>query len=282
MIKPFLKGKAFLEDIQNALKQIEKLHVWWLGQSGFLIQWNGEHLLFDPYLSDSLTRKYAETDKPHTRMTEQVVDPLKLNFIDVTTSSHNHTDHLDHETLIPLMKVNPEMELVVPSANQKFAADRLKVAQNKLRSINTDKSLKLGKFEIHAIPAAHEELSTDIQGRHHFLGYIAKIGPWVIYHSGDTIPYEGMEELLSQWNINVALLPINGRRPERRVAGNLWGTEAAHLAKSIGAEIVIPCHYEMFEFNTETPKQFESECIKIKQDYKTLRAGQRWSGSPNS
>ena len=57
MIKPFLKGKAFLEDIQNALKEIEKLHVWWLGQSGFLIQWNGEHLLFDPYLSDSLTRK---------------------------------------------------------------------------------------------------------------------------------------------------------------------------------------------------------------------------------
>ena len=252
MIKPFLKGKAFLEDVQNALKEIEKIHVWWLGQSGFLVQWNGEHLLFDPYLSDSLTRKYAETDKPHTRMTEQVVDPLKLNFIDVTTSSHNHTDHLDHETLIPLMKVNPEMELVVPSANQKFAADRLKVAQNKLRSINTDKSLKLGKFEIHAIPAAHEELSTDIQGRHHFLGYIAKIGPWAIYHSGDTIPYEGMEELLGQWNINVAILPINGRRSERKVAGNLWGTEAAHLAKSIGAEIVIPCHYEMFEFNTET------------------------------
>ena len=282
MIKPFLKGKAFLEDIQNALKQIEKLHVWWLGQSGFLVQWNGEHLLFDPYLSDSLTRKYAETDKPHTRMTEQVVDPLKLNFIDVTTSSHNHTDHLDHETLIPLMKVNPEMELVVPSANQKFAADRLKVAQNKLQSINTDKPLKLGNFEIHAIPAAHEKLSTDTQGRHHFLGYIAKIGPWSIYHSGDTIPYEGMEELLSQWNINVALLPINGRRPERRVAGNLWGTEAAHLAKSIDADIVIPCHYEMFEFNTETPEKFESECIKINQDYKTLRAGQRWSGSPNS
>ena len=180
------------------------------------------------------------------------------------------------------MKVNPEMELVVPSANQKFAADRLKVAQNKLRSINTDKSLKLGKFEIHAIPAAHEELSTDIQGRHHFLGYIAKIGPWSIYHSGDTIPYEGMEELLSQWNINVALLPINGRRSKRRVAGNLWGTEAAHLAKSIDADIVIPCHYEMFEFNTETPEKFESECIKIKQDYKTLRAGQRGSGSPNS
>ena len=45
-------------------------------------------------------------------------------------------------------------------------------------------------------------------------------------------------------------LPINGRAPERRVAGNLSGAEAARLAKSIGARLVIPCHYEMFEFNT--------------------------------
>ena len=30
---------------------------------------NGRHLLLDPYLSDSLTKKYAATDKPHVRMT---------------------------------------------------------------------------------------------------------------------------------------------------------------------------------------------------------------------
>ena len=55
-----------------------------------------------PYLSDSLTAKYAGTDKPHVRMTERAIDPARLDFIDVVTSSHNHTDHLDHETLWPL------------------------------------------------------------------------------------------------------------------------------------------------------------------------------------
>jgi L-ascorbate metabolism protein UlaG (beta-lactamase superfamily) len=30
--------------------------LWWLGLSGFLIQWQGHHLLLDPYLSDSLTK----------------------------------------------------------------------------------------------------------------------------------------------------------------------------------------------------------------------------------
>ncbi len=282
MIKPLLQGDAFLEDVRNALKAKDELHIWWLGQSGFLVQWRNEHLLFDPYLSDSLTRKYATTDKPHTRITEQVINPEKLDFISITTSSHNHTDHLDKETLTSLMKANPEMELLIPSANQQFAADRLEIEPEKLRAINAGESIRLGQFELHAIPAAHEELSTDDQDRHHYVGYIAKVGPWTIYHSGDTIPYEGMEEILSQWEINVALLPINGRRSERRVAGNLWGHEAARLAKSINADIVIPCHYEMFEFNTETPDEFETECLKIKQHFKTLKSGQRWTGSNNN
>ena len=282
MIKPLLQGDAFLEDVRNALKAKDELHIWWLGQSGFLVQWCNEHLLFDPYLSDSLTRKYATTDKPHTRMTERVINPEKLDFISITTSSHNHTDHLDKETLTSLMKANPEMELLIPSANQQFAADRLETEPEKLCAINAGESIRLGQFELHAIPAAHEELSTDDQDRHHYVGYIAKVGPWTIYHSGDTIPYEGMEEILSQWEINVALLPINGRRSERRVAGNLWGHEAARLAKSINADIVIPCHYEMFEFNTETPDEFETECLKIKQHFKTLKSGQRWTGSNNN
>ena len=282
MIKPLLQGEAFLDDVRNASHEKEELHIWWLGQSGFLVQWRNEHLLFDPYLSDSLTHKYASTDKPHTRMTEQVIAPEKLDFINVTTSSHNHTDHLDYETLTSLMQVNPEMELLIPSANQQFAAKRLEIEPEQLRPINTGESIRLGHFEIQAIPAAHEELSTDDQGRHYYVGYIAKAGPWTIYHSGDTIPYEGMEKILSQWQINVALLPINGRRPERRVAGNLWGHEAAHLAKSANADTVIPCHYEMFDFNTETPDEFERECLEIKQNFKTLKSGQRWTGTNNT
>jgi L-ascorbate metabolism protein UlaG (beta-lactamase superfamily) len=38
------------------------------------------------------------------------------------TSSHNHTDHLDHETLWPLMAVNPRMAMVIPEANREFVA----------------------------------------------------------------------------------------------------------------------------------------------------------------
>src|SRR5215213_3904642 len=106
MKKPFLQDKAFLDDVLAARQNPAALHLWWLGQSGFLVQWQGRHLLLDPYLSDSLTKKYAGADKPHVRMTGRVVAPERLDFIDVVTSSHNHTDHLDAETLNSLRAAN--------------------------------------------------------------------------------------------------------------------------------------------------------------------------------
>ena len=61
MIKPVLQDDDFLRDVQGHREDREHLHLWWLGQSGFLLQWHGHHLLLDPYLSDSLTHKYAGT-----------------------------------------------------------------------------------------------------------------------------------------------------------------------------------------------------------------------------
>ncbi len=120
MIKPFLKDETLIADIQRAAADHSSFHLWWLGQSGLFLQWQGRHLLLDPYLFDSLTHKYANTDLPHIRMTELVIDPGRLDFIDVVTSRHNHTDHLDAETLIPLMKANPKLKLVIPEANRSF------------------------------------------------------------------------------------------------------------------------------------------------------------------
>ena len=279
MIKPLLQDDDFLQDVLTARKEPEKFHLWWLGQSGFLLQWQGRHLLLDPYLSDSLTTKYANTDKPHVRMTERVIAPDQLDFIDVVTSSHNHTDHLDAETLGPLLRVNPKVELIIPEANRQFVVDRLKIVAGRPRGLNAGQSTIVGPFTIHAVPAAHERLETDDGGRHRFLGYVVEFDRWRVYHSGDTVLYDGMVERLRRWPIDVALLPINGRSPARRVDGNLWGREAAQLARDIGARLVIPCHYEMFEFNTATPDEFERTAQVIGQPYRLMRAGERWSSS---
>lgn len=212
--------EAFLADVAAARADRERLHLWWLSQSGFLVQWQGRHLLLDPYLSDSLTHKYAATGQPHTRMTERVIAPERLDFIDAVTSSHNHTDHLDAETLRPLRRVNPQIELIVPEANRAFVAERLQVPPAVPRGLDAGEFLQSGVFTIHAVPAAHHTLEQDERGRHKFLGYVVGCGPWKIYHSGDTLRYDGMVEWLRPHAIDVALLPINGDRPERKVAGN--------------------------------------------------------------
>jgi L-ascorbate metabolism protein UlaG (beta-lactamase superfamily) len=275
MIVPKLKDEHFLADVKEARLDTGHLHLWWLGQSGFLIQYQGNYLLLDPYLSDSLTKKYADTTKPHVRMTKRVIAPERLNFIDVVTSSHNHTDHLDTETLAPLMQVNPKLKVVVPKANLEFAANRLQVSSERLTPIRD--VVKLGPFTLHTVPAAHEELETDAEGNHKYIGLILEVGDYTVYHSGDTLLYDGKIDLLKKWQIDVALLPINGRDPKRSVAGNLSGEEAARLAKAIGVKLVIPCHYDMFAFNTVSPDEFVQTANAIGQKYYVLQNGERLS-----
>jgi len=280
MIKPALQDDAFLDDVLRARNEApEQLHLWWLGQSGFLAQWQGRHLLFDPYLSDSLTSKYAATDKPHVRMTERVIAPERMKFVDVITSTHNHTDHLDKETLVPLLRANPRAQLVIPEANREVVADRLECPVELPIGVDAGQHREVGHFRIHAVPAAHNTLERDESGRHKFLGYVVQAGPWTLYHSGDTIRYEGMENWLRHWPIDIAMLPINGDQPQRRVAGNLDGREAASLAKDVGVRLVIPCHFEMFEFNTVAPEAFVEFATRLGQPFKVLRAGERWSSA---
>jgi L-ascorbate metabolism protein UlaG (beta-lactamase superfamily) len=164
---------------------------------------------------------------------------------------------------------------MIPEANRSFVAERLGI--DPARPIGLDDGLTAATagFEVTGVPAAHETLDRDERGRHRYLGYVIGCGPWSIYHSGDTVLYDGMVARLARSGIDVALLPINGRRPERRVPGNLDGREAARLARDIGARLAIPCHFEMFEFNTAAPDDFAAEAERIGQEYRILQAGER-------
>jgi L-ascorbate metabolism protein UlaG (beta-lactamase superfamily) len=285
VIEPVLRDDAFLRDVAASRDEAagtDRLHLWWLGQSGFLAQWRGRHLLLDPYLSDSLTRKYAATDKPHVRMTARVVDPARLDFVDVVTSSHNHTDHLDAETLGALLHVNPGLRLVGPEANRAIIADRLGIGAGDVLGVDDGTTVEAAGFRVTGVAAAHETVERDERGRCRFLGYVVRFGPWTLYHSGDCVPYDGLAERVRERaagrRVDVALLPINGRAPERRVAGNFDGPEAARLARDVGAALAIPMHYEMFAFNTASPDAFVAEAERLGQRCRVLRCGERWSG----
>lgn len=234
--------------------------LWWLGQSGFLVSYADAWLCFDPYLSDSLTRKYANTAKPHVRMKPIVADPATLRFVDVATSTHNHTDHLDAETLGAMQP----KQLVIPEANREFVANRLGCDRDWPLGLAPGDATSVGPFEFFAVPAKHELQTPE------YLGYVVKFGRFTVYHSGDTLLYQGMVETLKPHQIDVALLPINGK------VGNMSAVEAAYLGKAIGAKLVIPCHYDMFEFNTADPADFVRETQTIGLPHRVLQLGERF------
>ncbi|MFZ4766694.1 MAG: MBL fold metallo-hydrolase [Roseimicrobium sp.] len=275
LIKPILQNGALLADIHAASNGGDRLHVWWLGQSGFLLKCAGEYLLLDPYLSDALTKKYAKSDKPHVRMTDHCVAPAKLDMVGIATSSHQHTDHFDEETLRPLAVANGHLKLVLPEATIAQARRRLPEANMEFIALNDGQTVEVGGWEFTGVAAAHNEVERDDQGRCHYLGYIIRRNGITIYHSGDTLWHDGLVEFLRPARCDLMLLPINGNRPERRVAGNLNGTEAAALAKACAVGLVVPCHYEMFKFNTETTDEFVRACERLNQPHHLMRCGGR-------
>ncbi len=215
-------------------------------------------------------------------MTERVIEPERLAFVDVVTSSHQHTDHLDAETLRPLARANPSLVMVGPEAHRSLVRERSGLGEAAIVGLDAGGFTEHAGFRIRAVPAAHEALDLDAQGRHLYLGYVVEAGPYTLIHSGDTVRYAGMAEQWLPRGADLALFPINGRSPERRVAGNLWGAEAAQLAHDIQAARVVPCHYDLFEFNTASPEAFESECRRLGQPFRTLEQGGRLSLGPRA
>ena len=279
MKSAFQKNDAFIGDVSRSLASGQR-KLWWLGQSGFLIVDRGRAVVLDPYLSDSLTRKYDGTEKPHVRLTERVVDPAALGalgVIDVITTSHNHTDHLDAETLGPLLQKNPEAKLIIPAANRDFVIERLGTGvASRLAELDAGTSTLVAGIQFHGVAAAHPTVEHDFSGRCKFLGYVMRWGEFSIYHSGDTLLHDGLVPALRPFAVHAAVLPINGDHPERGVAGNLDGCQAAKLARDIGARWVVPCHFDLFEFNTASPDEFVAECQRLSQPYRVLRNGEGW------
>jgi L-ascorbate metabolism protein UlaG (beta-lactamase superfamily) len=222
LIEAAKKDDELIKEMDDLSVNDTHFHLWWLGQSGFLLQWKGKRILMDPYLSDSLTKKYAGTEKPHIRMSERVIDPALLKNIFIVTSSHNHTDHLDAETLIPILKNNPDVRFIIPEANTDIVVERVKCGHDLPVKLSDGKSVTIDEFTLYGIPAKHNEIERDENGNCKYMGYVIEFGDHTVYHSGDTLWFDEMVDTLKPFEPDVAILPINGNDPARKVAGNLF------------------------------------------------------------
>ena len=255
--------------------------VCWLGQSGFAIRYRDDCVLIDPYLSDSLTTKYAGTDTPHERLHPRVVAPEALADVPVTAilCTHHHTDHLDPDTIGPIVRAaaaaGRTVTVAAPEAWRQLAAERSGLPEAAIVGMDEGTTVQIGAFEVVGIASAHEAVEYDARGRRKCLGYVFRSIAGTLYHSGDTLAYDGLASRLRPFEVELMLLPINGK------IGNMSGAEAARLAKAVGARLVVPCHYDMFAFNTADPAaEFVPECERLGQPYSVVAPGESLTFPP--
>jgi len=289
LIEPVRSDADLVAEIAAERPQPGGATLWWLGQSGFLVKFPDLTLLIDPYLSESLTAKYAHTDRPHIRMTRAPLRPEQTaGLVDLVLCSHQHSDHLDPATVPEVLRVNPQAKLALPAALWDHA---LGLGLDPRRLIGLEDGTVIAvpgaNLTIQAVPSAHETLERDHRGRHWFLGFVIESheGALRFYHSGDTMRYDGLEQRLGPGPWDLLMLPINGRDPSRGVAGNMGIAEALGLAANLRPRFLIPHHFEMFTFNTADRNEFlrrarrEGELPPEVQPV-DLRCGQRWVCPP--
>ncbi|MBM3565188.1 MAG: hypothetical protein FJX42_03630 [Alphaproteobacteria bacterium] len=91
--------------------------LYWLGQAGFAIRSPDARIVIDPYLSDSLAVKHRSKAYPHRRTMPAPVTPAALGPVDRVLCTHQHTDHMDSETLKPLAEESARCLFVIPTAS---------------------------------------------------------------------------------------------------------------------------------------------------------------------
>ncbi len=280
MIVPVQKDEDFLTDFREADKVSGAIHVWWLGQSGFLIKWAGIGLLVDPYLSDALSRSTAGTPDELRRVSERVVDPLRLTGIDYVLCGGTSPDRFDSETILALRAANPGLKVVLPAGRVAEAEALLGAAAPPFLPVNAGTYTKTGAFDFHGINAANPKIRRDAAGNSRDLGYVVLFGPFAIYHAGETVWHTHLVKEVRRWSVNLAFLPIDGLDGTERNRSSMNGFEAAAFAKAVSASLAIPCHYDLFDRGNASPDEFANCCDRLGQRHRILKIGQRLTMGP--
>lgn len=280
MIEPVQKNDEFVKDFHDADKVTGAIHVWWLGLSTFLIKWDGIGLLTDPYLSDTISQEREGTDEPATRISDRVVDPLKLEGVDYVLCSGADRDRFDSETLLELRAANPNLKLIVPAGIAAEVEEKLGKAGPPVLSVNAGTYTSVGPFNFHGINASTPKIRRDADGNSFDLGYVILFGQFSIYYSGKTTWHQNLVKEARRWALNLAMLPINGNVTENGPDDTLNGFEAAALSKAISASLTIPCHYDVFEEGNPTTEEFENCSKRLAARHRIMKLGQRMTMGP--
>lgn len=245
------EGPDLIAEIDQTLTATPAL--WWLGRASFIVRFANITFYVDPYFS----RRGS------------LLSGSDVKHADMILATHAHRGHLDPATVVAMLEGSKRAKIILPkSAADGAHADGIAYP----RMTTTDSDLRVEYFKdnlygrIYSVPSAHPALDWTPGGGYPYLGYLIRFGRWTVYHAGDGVPYDTLAHRLRPYNVNVAILPIGGK--------NFSASEAAQLAEDIGANWLVPMHYEPGEeadFVTHMLGQ------RPRQQFKVFEIGEKWT-----
>ncbi len=253
------------EKILNTKLLPNQIGLYYLGQVGYIIKYRDKYIVTDAYLSDYVDKNCCSEDVKWVRRYPAPMAAEELDFIDYVFCTHAHFDHTDPYTISALAKINKKARFFASKA----IVETIKsygVEEDRIYGMSDGETVSLdADMSAVAIKSAHEVFHTDENGDYLEMGFKFNIGGTVIYHGGDGCPYDGLEESLA--GTDILIVPINGRDYYRTnvldIIGCFDSREALLLAKNIGAKLIIPTHFDLYDVNCVNPAYFVDELQRI-------------------
>lgn len=231
------------------------LAVWALGQHGYLLKGGNTAIVIDPYLTNSIEERRG-TSRNSTRLIPIAISPEDLNMVSYVLITHHHGDHCDPASVGPILQAVPNARVLATYTGKKLLSDS-GLDADRVDVPPVDKMREYGQeLSIMPIPSSHYDQERDEHGNPAYFGFIIQMNGVTVYHSGDTIIYDGMVERLKQYQYDIVCLPVNGRdwfREQQNLVGNLTYREAADLTATLGAKVLLPSHNDLFAGNRVNP-----------------------------
>ncbi|GIP41247.1 MBL fold metallo-hydrolase [Paenibacillus sp. J31TS4] len=242
------RGKRLIAQMEETRVPETGVAAWHLGQSGMALKRGGVVSYLDPYLSGD----------PGKRQFDPPMLPDEVTNASYVFLTHDHSDHLDPFTLNGIAKSSSQAVFICPAPHA-AKLESIGIDSGRIVAAVVGETVTLNGVRFTAIPAKHEEFERDAEGRHLHLGYVLDLEGIKVYHAGDTLAYPELLETLVPHEIEIACLPINGhdfKRFGENLMGNMSFREAADLGAMLGADLIVPMHYDLFAHNTENPAYF--------------------------
>jgi L-ascorbate metabolism protein UlaG (beta-lactamase superfamily) len=248
-----------------------------IGHSSFLLRVAGRALLVDPVFATRLILLRRQR-----RPGIQVRD---LPPVDAILLTHAHMDHLDLPSLRAVVREMRRRGLPAPLAVVPEGVEDLilRIGFRQVRSLRWWESTVLEGLTITATPAKHWGARLFNDTHRGFGGYtIAAPGVPTLYHAGDTAYFNGFHEIAQRLHPEVALLPIGAYFPDSYRAVHTSPEEALKAFLDLGAQAMIPMHYNTFRLGREPMSEPLSRLLtaagqaRVEGRVRPLREGETW------